>query len=238
MALNEKKRFRCKLLFKGHLRLVNVIAIFYSKLIHREINPFDEILVTVGADGSLFNVFSGFLDPNDEIILIEPFYESYVSTSKLNGCCNIRFVALRPSDNINNDRSNYMSSSEWRWDECELEAAFTDKTKLIVLNTPNNPLGKVYTREELEQVADLCKRHNTLCVSDEVYEHVAYDRDHIRMATLPGMWERTLTICSAGKTFSSTGLKVSKYLLIFKRKEKLVIINSRLEFPDWLDNSA
>lgn len=225
MTLNENNIYllwvrKTSVLFKGHLRLVNVIAKFYSKLMNREINPLDEILVTVGADGSLFNVFSGFLDPNDEIILIEPFYESYVSTSKLNGCCNIRFVALRPSNTTNNnERSNFMSSSEWHWDERELEAAFTNKTKLIVLNTPNNPLGKVYSREELEKVADLCKRHNVLCVSDEVYEHVAYDRDHIRMATLPGMWERTLTICSAGKIFSSTGLKVRKCLFIFKRKE-------------------
>ncbi len=90
----------------------------------------------------------------------------------------------------------------------ELEAAFTSKTKVIVINTPNNPLGKIYSREELEKVAELCIKHNVICIADEVYEFITYDKPHIRIATLPGMWERTLTVSCAGKAFSSTGVKV------------------------------
>ena len=82
------------------------------------------------------------------------------------------------------------TSADWRWDDAELESAFTPKTKCIIINTPNNPLGKVYSREELEQVANLCKKHNVLCISDEVYEHITYDKPHVRIASLPGMWER------------------------------------------------
>merc|ERR1712226_940746 len=91
-----------------------------------------------------------------------------------------------------------------------LEAAFNDKTKLILINTPNNPLGKVFTKEELEAVASLCKKHDVICVSDEVYEWMVYEEglSHVRMATLDNMWERTLTVCSAGKTFNTTGWKL------------------------------
>ena len=118
-----------------------------------------------------------------------------------------RYVALRPSKN--KKKGQMMSSSaDWTWDEIELEAAFTPKTKAIVINCPNNPLGKIYTLEEMTKVAELCIKHNVLCISDEVYEHISYDRKHLRIATLPGMWERTVTIGSAGKAFSSTGAKI------------------------------
>ncbi|XP_078502717.1 kynurenine--oxoglutarate transaminase 1-like [Lissotriton helveticus] len=116
------------------------------------------------------------------------------------------YIPLRPSPA---EGHNPASSTDWRLDPAELSAKFTKRTKAIVVNTPNNPLGKVFTRKELQLIADLCTKHNVLCFSDEVYEWLVYDgRTHIRIATLPGMWERTLTIGSAGKTFSATGWKV------------------------------
>lgn len=102
-----------------------------------------------------------------------------------------------------------ISSSEWKFDEAALEALFTPKTKAIILNTPHNPLGKVFSRQELEFIANLCRKFNVLCIADEVYEWMVYTPDeHIRICTLPGMWERTITIGSAGKTFSVTGWKI------------------------------
>ena len=169
---------------------------------NREINAQSEVMVTVGAYGSLFNALSGFISDGDEVIIIEPFYDCYAPMSVIAGA-KCKFVPLRPKSD-----KEVTTSADWGWDEKELEAAFTSKTKLIVVNTPNNPLGKVYSREELQKIADLCIKHNTLCISDEVYEHITYDREHTRMATLPGMWERTITVGSAGKAFSSTGAKL------------------------------
>jgi kynurenine--oxoglutarate transaminase/cysteine-S-conjugate beta-lyase/glutamine--phenylpyruvate transaminase len=139
------------------------------------------------------------------MIIVEPFYDCYAPMSVLAGA-KCRFVALKPAANPSGAKTT--SSADWKWNEAELEAAFTPKTKLILINTPNNPLGKIYSREELEKVAQLCIKHNTLCIADEVYEHLTYERKHTRLATLPGMWERTVTISSAGKVFSSTGAKI------------------------------
>ena len=188
----------------GHLPLVNAIAKTYSHLLAREVDPLNEVLVTVGAYGSLFNAISSFLNKDDEVIIIEPFYDCYAPmTTIFEG--KTKFVALKPGAK---PTDRLMSSGDFKWDVNELEAAFTPKTKAIVINNPNNPLGKVYTREELEKIAELCIKHNVICWADEVYEHLALDHEHIRMATLPGMWERTLTFGSAGKTFSTTGSKV------------------------------
>ena len=189
----------------GHLRLSNAIAKCYSVFLNREVNPLNEVLVTVGAYGSLFNAFSSFLEEGDEMIIIEPFYDCYSPMGVISGA-KCKFVPLRPAKK---DPSVHVTSSaDWSWDEAELEQAFTSKTRLIVINSPNNPLGKIYSKKELEKVAELCIKHNTLCISDEVYEHIRYDREHTRIATLPGMWERTITIGSAGKSFSSTGAKI------------------------------
>lgn len=188
----------------GHLRLVEAIGKTYSRFMNRNIDPINEILITIGADGSIFNAFSSFLEENDEAIIIEPFFDCYEPLTKINGGKCI-FVPLRPTKK---KKEGLMSSSDWSLDDVELEKAFSSKTKLIIINTPNNPLGKVYTRKELEKIAELCIRHNVLCLSDEVYEHLAFDREHIRIATLPGMWERTVTFGSSGKTFSTTGAKI------------------------------
>ncbi|XP_054854101.1 kynurenine--oxoglutarate transaminase 1 isoform X3 [Eublepharis macularius] len=116
------------------------------------------------------------------------------------------FIPLRPKSA---EGRTLTSSGDWQLDPEELEAKFTKRTKAIVLNSPNNPLGKVFSRKELELIAGLCVKHNILCFSDEVYEWLVYDGNkHVRIASLPGMWDRTVTIGSAGKTFSATGWKV------------------------------
>jgi len=128
------------------------------------------------------------------VVVFEPFYENYGPDAILSGAVP-RFVRLR--------------SPEWSFDRAELEAAFSPKTRAIILNTPNNPTGKVFTREELEQVAALCQKHDVVAVTDEIYEHILYDgAEHIPVASLPGMKERTITINGLSKTYSVTGWRV------------------------------
>lgn len=188
----------------GHLRLVNALSKLYSSLICREINPLTEMLVTVGAYEALFCTVLGHVEMGDEVIVIEPFFDCYDAMITMAGGV-AKFIALKPK----NPKSENLTSSDWVLDEEELCGMFNDKTKMIILNTPHNPTGKVFTMEELELIARLCQKHNVLCVFDEVYEWLVYDcHQHIRMATLPNMWERTISIGSAGKSFSVTGWKL------------------------------
>jgi len=157
-------------------------------------NPDTDVVVTVGATEAIFATMIGLVNPGDEVILIEPYYDSYVPSVTMVGGIP-RFLTLRWPN--------------WHIDPDALEALFNDKTKLIVINTPHNPIGKVYTREELDLIARLCQKYDVIAMTDEVYEHLVYDGlTHIPLATLPGMFERTITISSMGKTFSTTGWKV------------------------------
>ncbi|XP_075988787.1 kynurenine aminotransferase isoform X2 [Anticarsia gemmatalis] len=189
----------------GHPKLVQNLSKVYSPLIGREIDPINEILVTYGAYEALYAAILGHVDHGDEVIVIEPFFDCYDVMIKSAGGVP-RFTALRLQQP--NKSGGEVTSADWVLDEQELASLFNDKTKMIILNTPHNPLGKVFNMKELEFIANLCKKHNVVCISDEVYEWMVYEpKQHIRIATLPGMWERTITVGSAGKTFSVTGWK-------------------------------
>ncbi|XP_071822044.1 kynurenine aminotransferase-like isoform X3 [Apostichopus japonicus] len=187
----------------GHPRLVKIVSEMYGEYFNRKIDPMTEVLVSVGAYGSLYYALMSHVNPGDEVIIIEPSFDSYEPVVLMAGG-KPRHVPLRPA------RDDVESTADWKLDKAELEAAFTEKTKAIVVNSPNNPLGKVFTYEELETVADLCKKYDILCISDEVYEHMVYDGNkHLRMAScFPDMWERTITTYSAGKIFCATGWRL------------------------------
>jgi aminotransferase len=140
------------------------------------------------------STFLGLLDPGDEVVVFEPFYESYGPDAILSGA-RLRYVTLRPPD--------------WRFDPAELQAAFGPGTRAIVVGSPHNPTGKVFSREELGQIAELCVRHDAIAITDEIYEHITYDgAAHVPIATLPGMDERTVTISALSKTYAVTGWRV------------------------------
>jgi aminotransferase len=165
----------------GAKRLRDALAIRTRRVSGLEIDPESEITVCCGS-------------PGEEVVIFEPFYENYGPDAILCGATP-RFVRLREPD--------------WTFDPAELEAAFTNRTKAIVINTPNNPTGKVFSPGELTQVAALCRRWDVVAVTDEIYEHILYDgAEHVRLATLEGMRERTVTISGASKTYGVTGWRV------------------------------
>jgi kynurenine--oxoglutarate transaminase/cysteine-S-conjugate beta-lyase/glutamine--phenylpyruvate transaminase len=185
----------------GHPRLVQALAATYGPLFGRALDPLREIVVTVGATEGIFATVQALVDPGDEVILLEPFYDSYPATVTMAGGTPI-YVPLRAP-------ANSRHASDWVLDLDELTAAITPRTKLLILNTPSNPLGKVFSRAELAALAEVVVRFNLTVLSDEVYEWMVYPpAEHVRIATLPGMWERTVTLGSAGKTFSVTGWKI------------------------------
>lgn len=198
--------------YAGHPRLVEALGQVYGKPFGRAIDPMTEIVVTVGATEGIFATLQALIEPGDEVILFEPFYDSYPAATVMAGGKPV-YVPLRPP---NSGSSSY--ASEWTFDPGELAAAFSDRTRLIIVNNPQNALGKVYTRSELETIADLVQAHDAYVLADEVYEWMTYPDaehesrrapiEHIRIATLPGMWDRTVTLGSAGKTFSVTGWKI------------------------------
>ena len=170
------------------------IARHAERFYDQRLDPETDVLVTSGATEGMFAAILGLADAGDEVIVFEPVYDSYVPNMIMAGVTP-RYVALRGDD--------------WSFDTGELAGAFNPRTRAIIVNTPHNPTGKVYSRAELTVIADLCQKHNVIAITDEVYEHIRYDgAAHTRLATLPGMAERTLTISSLGKTFSVTGWKV------------------------------
>lgn len=178
----------------GHPVLVNAIAEHQQRFYQLEYDPLTEVTVFCGATEGLASSMMGLLNQGDEVILFEPFYDSYPACLAMAGAVP-RFVPLRPPD--------------FAFDPQELEAAFSERTRLLLLNTPHNPTGKVFSRSDLELIARLCQKHDVVVLTDEVYEHLTYgSAEHVPIATLPGMRERTLTLSSTGKSFSLTGWKI------------------------------
>jgi aspartate/methionine/tyrosine aminotransferase len=157
-------------------------------------DPEREVTVCCGATECMASVMMALVDPGDEVIVFEPYYENYGPDAILSGAVP-RFVRLREPD--------------WSFDPAELAAAFNARTRAIVVNTPNNPTGKVFSRPELEQIAALCRKWDAIAVTDEIYEHILYDgAEHVSMASLDGMRERTVTVSGLSKTWSVTGWRV------------------------------
>jgi aspartate/methionine/tyrosine aminotransferase len=164
----------------------------YNKI---ECDPDKNVTVTCGATEAMIATLLAVTNPGDEVIIFEPFYENYGPDVILAGAA-ARFVTLRDPD--------------FSIDRKELEAAFTRRTKAIIINTPNNPTGKVFSKAELEMIAELCIRHDTLAITDEIYEHIIYEgAQHISIASLPGMADRTVTISGLSKTYSITGWRLA-----------------------------
>ncbi len=152
------------------------------------------LVVTCGASAGIFASIFGSIDPGDEVILLEPFFDIYLPIITTAGGIP-RFVPLEPPN--------------WTLNAERLREAFNEKTRAIIVNSPNNPTGRVFTHEELMLIAELCIEHDVICISDEAYDHLVFEgHQHIPMATLPNMWERTLTVGTAAKTFSVTGWKI------------------------------
>ncbi|MFJ9131647.1 pyridoxal phosphate-dependent aminotransferase [Streptomyces sp. NPDC102256] len=171
-------------------------------------DPDTEVLVTAGATEAIAASLLALLEPGDEVIALEPYYDSYAASIALAGGTRVP-VTLRPDEEAAADTPGGVPHRRFRLDLDELRDAVTDRTRLLLLNTPHNPTGTVLTRAELTEIARLAVERDLLVVTDEVYEHLVFDdAEHIPLATLPGMRERTVTIGSAGKTFSFTGWKV------------------------------
>src|SRR5215475_85000 len=178
----------------GAKRLRNALAAKYADWYKLDVDPETDVTVTCGATEAMASALLALINPGDEVIVFEPFYENYGPDAILCGATP-RFVRLREPD--------------WSFDPAELAAAFGNRTKAIVINTPNNPTGKVFTREELLQIAALCAQWNVVAVTDEIYEHILYDgAQHVTLAGLEGMRERTVTISGVSKTFGVTGWRI------------------------------
>src|ERR671915_359803 len=179
--------------------LVGVPALRAAIAAHQEhfyglsVDPDAGVQVTFGATEAIAAAMLGLLEPGDEVVVFEPLYDSYAASIAMAGAVR-RVVTLRPPD--------------WRFDADALRSAVGPRTRMVLLNSPHNPTGKVFSRAELEVVAAVVREHDLVAVADEVYEHLVYEGSHVPLATLEGMADRTLTISSLGKTFSVTGWKI------------------------------
>ncbi|GAM86275.1 hypothetical protein ANO11243_042870 [Dothideomycetidae sp. 11243] len=189
---------------KGRPRLKKAIADAYSPFFGRILNPETEVTITTGANEGMLSAFMGFLEQGDEVIVFEPFFDQYISNIEMPGG-KVVYVPLQPPKE---GATRTTSASEWILDIKALENAITDKTRMLVLNSPHNPIGKVFSKEEIKAVGDLCVKHNIIILSDEVYDRLYYV-PFTRVATLsPEIANLTLTVGSGGKNFYATGWRV------------------------------
>lgn len=190
----------------GVLALRQAIATTYARDYGLEADPAHEVTVTSGATEAIFGAIMALVDPGEEVIVFEPAYDAYVPDILMAGAIP-RFVTLHPPV-VASPAGEPTGSSRWTFDKDALHNAFNSRTRAIIVNTPHNPTGKVFRRDELELIASLCQEHDVVAITDEVYDRLVFTGSHLPLATLPGMWERTITINSTGKTFSATGWKI------------------------------
>jgi aminotransferase len=185
----------------GSQRLRNVLALRYHDWYGMDVDPEAEVTITCGSTEAMATTLLSLVNPGDEVVVFEPFYENYGPDTIL---CDARpvYVPMVVGQPLDMDR---------------IAAAFSDRTRAVIINTPNNPTGKVFSADELRGIAALCIQHDAYAVTDEIYEHIVYTGEHIPIATLPGMRERTITISGASKTFSVTGWRVGT--IVARREE-------------------
>lgn len=193
----------------AHMPLAQVLANDYSERFDRVIDPLTQVATAVGCTNALYCALQGMINDGDEVLLLEPAFDVYIAQTKMaGGKC--KFIPLRSKSSDKNSEKN--ANEFFNLDIDELENAITDKTKAFIMNTPHNPTGKMFTKEEMEKIAEVMKRHpQVVIIADEVYEHIVFDEEaspHISFATIDGMFDRTLTLSSSGKTFSNTGWKI------------------------------
>jgi len=200
----------------GDPKLVGAVARAYSKVYNRNIDPLTEVCISNGAVQLLYNSITSLVNPGDEVILFEPFYDCYYPQSMFNHA-KVISIPMIPSklrelsEYSNLGKPGLKLDDSWKLDFDKLKKSVSNKTKLIIINSPHNPSGKVFTQEELEQIADIISPYpNLFLLSDEVYEHMIYDdiKKLPRFANVKGMWDRTISIMSAGKIFSATGTRI------------------------------
>jgi N-succinyldiaminopimelate aminotransferase len=201
----------------GISELRSAIASHQRRYYGLEFDPANEILVTAGATEAIAACLLSLCEGGDEVVMFEPYYDSYAACTAMAGAQR-RVVQLHAPD--------------WSFEPEALESAITDRTRLILVNTPHNPTGKVFSQAELQLIADVARRHDLLVITDEVYEHLVYESPHLSLASLPGMAERTITISSAAKTFSVTGWKVG---WACARPELIAAIRSAKQFLTYVN---
>ncbi|MGH7266156.1 MAG: pyridoxal phosphate-dependent aminotransferase [Candidatus Rokuibacteriota bacterium] len=178
----------------GAKNLREAIAAKFERFYGRRVDPERQVTVCCGSTEAMLSTLLAVLDPGDEIVIFEPFYENYGPGAIISGARPV-YVPLEPPD--------------FSFDPERLARAFGPRTKAIIFNSPNNPTGKVFSVGELETIADLCRRHDVVAITDEIYEHIVFDGErHVPIATLPGMWERTITISGVSKSYSVTGWRI------------------------------
>ena len=178
---------------QGELPLVKAVAAYVKARTGLEYDPATEVTVFAGATEGIFCAVMALVEPGEEVVLFEPYYDSYRACVSMAGGVP-RYVTLR--------------APTFGFDREELRAAFSKRTRLVIVNTPHNPTGRVFSRSEMQSIATLCIEHDCVCLVDEVYERLVYEDEHVCMASLTGMRERTITMNSTGKTFSLTGWKI------------------------------
>ncbi|KAH6967772.1 pyridoxal phosphate-dependent transferase [Ilyonectria sp. MPI-CAGE-AT-0026] len=189
---------------KGRINLRRAIASHYSPSLEREINAESEVIITTGANEGILSAFMAFIEDGDEVIVFEPFFDQYISNIEMAGGT-VKYVPLIPPARGDVETS---TSGDWSIDVDKLERAFSSRTRMLVLNSPHNPVGKVFSTEELTLIGNLCVKHNIIIIADDVYDALTYVPSK-RMATIsPDVWNLTLTVGSSGKTFYATGWRI------------------------------